>query len=531
MMGAAANDPVASSEEKPQHPVTLDAFWIDRTEVTNAQYRECVKAGACQRPESGDSYYENPTLSDYPVLNTSWYDADAYCQWAQRRLPTEAEWEKAARGTDGRTYPWGNAPAAGDKVNFCDQRCSYTWQSKQIDDGYALTSPVGHFVDGASPYGALDMAGNVWEWVADWYDAKYYGHSQAENPLGPSSGSEKVLRGGSWYDYAGHVRTTRRIKDDPISFDSNTGFRCARSTDGDAIINPSFTPAGPGPVTTPGMSIATAIPAASNVLTLTLAPGVTLELIRVPEGEFLMGSNKTADPLALDAELPQHSVSQEGYWIGKYEVTVAQFAAFVKATGYETTAERLGSGWTWIDRKWQEVSGTDWAHPGGPNSNIEGKENHPVTLVSWDDAVAFCRWATEATGRTLRLPTEAEWEKAARDTDGRIYPWGNAPPNAQRANSNSVNGTTPVGQYPLGVGPYGTLDMAGNAWEWTSSLYRRYPYKGDDGREAQGDRGTRVLRGGSFLNESQNVRSAVRLTYFPHDRYANFGFRVASAGS
>lgn len=530
VMGAAANDSAASPDEKPQHPVALDAFWIDRTEVTNAQYRKCIEAGICRRPQSPETNYEDPVFDTYPIVNVSWYDAQTYCQWAQRRLPTEAEWEKAARGTDGRTYPWGNNSVAGDKVNFCDKHCSYTWRSRQIDDGYAWTSPVGHYLNGASPYSALDMAGNVWEWVADWYDAKYYSDSLAENPLGPDSGKEKVLRGGSWYDYAGHVRTTRRTKDDPVAFDGNIGLRCARSTDTDQIINPSFTPAGSGPATTSGRSIATAIPAAANVLTLTLASGVLLELIRVPEGEFLMGSNKTADPLALDAELPQHSVSQESYWIGKYEVTVAQFAAFVRATRYETTAERLGSGWTWIDRKWQEVAGADWSHPSGPGSNIEGKENHPVTLVSWDDAVAFCRWATGTTGRTLRLPSEAEWEKAARGTDGRIYPWGNTPPNAQRVNYNNVNGTNSVGQYPLGVGPYGALDMAGNVWEWTSSLYRGYPYEGNDGREAQDDRGTRVLRGGSFLNEAQNVRSAVRLTYFPDDRYANFGFRVASAG-
>jgi formylglycine-generating enzyme required for sulfatase activity len=218
-------DSKGSSDEHPQHTVYLDAFWIDRTEVTNAMYQKCVAADAC--PPNSD-YGSDFNDLDQPVVGVSWNDAQAYCQWADRRLPTEAEWEKAARETDGRTYPWGNV-FDGSKLNYCDKNCSYNWKDEGSDDGYQYTAPVGSYPAGASPYGALDMAGNVWEWVGDWYVRDYYVRSPDRNPTGPDSGQSRVLRGGSWNNAQINVRSANRINLAPVNRDNNFGFRCALS--------------------------------------------------------------------------------------------------------------------------------------------------------------------------------------------------------------------------------------------------------------------------------------------------------------
>jgi formylglycine-generating enzyme required for sulfatase activity/tRNA A-37 threonylcarbamoyl transferase component Bud32 len=207
------------NDVKPQHTASLDAFWIDQTLVTNAMYAQCVHAGKCQTPSNTtsatrQSYYGNSQYDHYPVIYVSWDDANAYCQWAVRRLPTEAEWEKAARGTDGRLYPWGN------------QDPSPTLANSSMDVGD--TTEVGKYPAGASPYGAMDMAGNVWEWVNDWYDANYYSTSPVRNPPGPATGNYRVLRGGSWggaaYAVPAFARayTAKRIS-------ASFGFRCAAS--------------------------------------------------------------------------------------------------------------------------------------------------------------------------------------------------------------------------------------------------------------------------------------------------------------
>jgi formylglycine-generating enzyme required for sulfatase activity len=233
-----------NTDEQPVHTVTLDAFWIDQTEITNSMYSLCVKSGTCHKPSS-TTYYSDPDYSDHPAVFVSWSDAITYCSWADRRLPTEAEWEKAATwnptANEKLTYPWGNDFDCK-KGNFDDetQLDSFVMPGGPNCDEYARTSPVGSFPAGASPYGALDMAGNVWEWVHDAFietdplngsTQNYYAISPASNPTGvdPEISDYRVMRGGSWNVNFGFGRSAYRLwfgLDDSYDF---TGFRCARS--------------------------------------------------------------------------------------------------------------------------------------------------------------------------------------------------------------------------------------------------------------------------------------------------------------
>jgi formylglycine-generating enzyme required for sulfatase activity len=201
-------------KNRPAHLVSLSAFWIDQTEVSNAMYALCVEAGECPLPGAGQNpYYGNSKYEDYPVVYVTWSEADAYCRWAGRRLPTDAEWEKAARGTDGRIYPWGNDPPDMSLANY------------DLNIGGAL--PVDRYPLGASPYGALNMAGNVREWVSDWFHEFYYLVAPQNDPQGPPETGRKSLRGGSYLDDANEMRVFNRFDHEPNSPGENRGFRCA----------------------------------------------------------------------------------------------------------------------------------------------------------------------------------------------------------------------------------------------------------------------------------------------------------------
>jgi len=245
-------------DEQPVRSVYLDAYFIDRYEVTNRQFARFVESTGhvTQAEELGGGQvwgregwflqarasWRQPMgpgdsidgLDDHPVVQVSWNDAKAYCAWESKRLPSEAEWEKSARGIDARDYPWGRDfdPA---RLNFCDAECVQlpTFNDRSVSDGYARTAPVGSFPGGVSPYGTLDMVGNVWEWVEDWYDADYYSYGPTTNPRGPDRSAgigadyHKVVRGGSWTSERDFARATSRSYDPPDNSYFGVGFRCA----------------------------------------------------------------------------------------------------------------------------------------------------------------------------------------------------------------------------------------------------------------------------------------------------------------
>lgn len=218
-------------DERPFHKVNLGAFWIDQTEVTNKMYSLCVAAGECELPAYTSSsthfrYYDNTEFNHHPVIYVDWNMAKTYCEWAGRDLPTEPQWEKAARGPDATKYPWGNI-FDGALVNFCDTNCSFDWANKSFNDDYADVAPVGKYPSGESFYHIYDMAGNVWEWTKDWYDVYPGGNPGVSSNFGQKY---HVLRGGSWYVNMDDVRSADRYWVDlSDSFNYFTGFRCALS--------------------------------------------------------------------------------------------------------------------------------------------------------------------------------------------------------------------------------------------------------------------------------------------------------------
>ena len=214
MMGSSAGDP----DEQPVHRVYVDAFLMDKYEVTVEQYAAFLQAKWIDRPTDWKTMNQS-SHQKRPVANVDWPDADAYCKWVGKRLPTEAEWEKAARGTDHRLYPWGNESPTRVYANLKKETWSNHW----------ALSTVGSYEDGKSPYGIYDMAGNVWEWVSDWYDQDYYKTSPVRNPTGPATGGHKVIRGGSWGSGEKDLRSTDRDNHLPSFRGLGTGFRCAKS--------------------------------------------------------------------------------------------------------------------------------------------------------------------------------------------------------------------------------------------------------------------------------------------------------------
>lgn len=231
------------SASEPVHTILMGRYYIDTHEVTNEAYAAFLNetvancgGEACIDPEhsqitlAGDTYSAASDIALFPAAGVTWFGAAAYCEWRDARLPTEAEWEKAAAWDDqnslSRRYPWGDE-FDGQLLNFCDASCEEQQANSEFTDGYALAAPVSSFMGGRSAAGLFDMAGNVWEWVADWYDPTYYTNSPESDPQGPDEGDQKVVRGGSWFDTGNFTASAIRFPSLPDNADRTIGFRCA----------------------------------------------------------------------------------------------------------------------------------------------------------------------------------------------------------------------------------------------------------------------------------------------------------------
>jgi formylglycine-generating enzyme required for sulfatase activity len=251
-----------------------------------------------------------------------------------------------------------------------------------------------------------------------------------------------------------------------------------------------------------------------------LSPDVIPQTVYVPAGTFLMGSNNGRPD-----EAPQRTVELSPYEIGVYEVTNAQFAVFANETGHLTTAEREMA--SYLGSEGDFISGVSWKNPTGSNDSIKGKEDHPVVHVSFHDTVEYCKWLSGRTGRRFRLPTEAEWERAARGSDGRKYPWGDtADPGRANYRANG-GGKTPAGSYKKGKSEIGCYDMAGNVREWCADWYSMRPEIVQKDPKGPSDGSYRVVRGGSFLSGADMLRASARSDVDPEQTADDLGFRVA----
>ena len=491
-MGSPNSEEGRFNNEGPVHDVTLDAFMIGRYEVTNAEYvaflNAVKKRGTWQEPWfrakeedpaspiSGKvgAFVVDAGFENHPVVNVSWYGAQAYVEWlsketgAKYRLPTEAEWEYAAR--------------AETVTPFYTGRCIDTDQANYNGNDTAGDCPgagvyrqktveAGAFP--ANPFGLHDMAGNVLEWVNDWYGA--YSAVAQTNPAGPETGSLRVYRGGAWVSARRHVRTAFRGGTEPRARLNFLGFRLART-----LSSASFTPTNP----------------------------IMPQMQSLPGGTFKMGD---AQGDGESDEKPVHEVTLSPFEIGKYEVTVGEFKRFAEAENYRGRKPDF------------EGDCKGFMQPG-----FEQEDNHPVVCITWDDTQAYIAWLNRKTGKDYRLPSEAEWEFSARGGMQTAYWWGDDI-GYNNANCNgcgdSFGKTAPVGSFQ--PNPFGLYDTAGNVWEWVADLYEDYSEEAQKDPTGPKEGFARLGRGGAWASSPRLVRSASRVGWFPGNRYIYFGFRLA----
>jgi formylglycine-generating enzyme required for sulfatase activity len=531
-MGCEPEDGGCDADESPRHEVWLSAYYIDTYEVTNASYAdfltwhgndcggyECVDADATyylRLSESGGVWSADVGYEDHPLVEVSWYGGTAYCEAQGKRLPTEAQWEKAAKGAaEHYIYPWGESLIAN-AANYRDS-------GDPFDNG---TTPVGYYdgsdhggayqtTDGRSPYGAHDMAGNVFEWGSDWYLSDYYDEYSPDawpaDPQGPDTGTSRVLRGGGCGNPDGNLRASNRNGFDPDSPYGSIGFRCSRDYTSTTTTTTTTT---------------------STTTTTTWESGD--DEVFVPEGSFQMGC-EPEDTQCQSGESPRHEVWLSAYYIDTYEVTNTTYAEFLTWHGNDC------EGYECVDADSIYIRISE---SGGVWSADADFEDHPQVVVSWFGAKAYC----ESQGK--RLPTEAQWEKAAKGAvEHYIYPWGESSianaANYEDSGDPFDNGTTPVGYYDGsdhggayqtvdGRSPYGAHDMAGNVCEWVNdwkddNYYDGYsPDAWPNDPQGPDDGTSRVLRGGRWwASGPRGLRSSDRNGNNPSSHISVYGFRCS----
>lgn len=549
-------------DEQPAHTVHVDAFYMDIYPVTNKQYREFLLANPIWQKENIDpKYHDGNYLRDWkgnnyprwkgnhPVTSISWYAAMAYATWSGKRLPTEAEWERAARGgLKNKSFPWGNTIDSS-KANY--------------DKNIGKTTPVGKYAP--NQYGLYDMVGNVMEMVLDEYDAFYYSISSSVNPVSGADTIQEIVenyknikthrgvRGGSWANFAPYVRVADRNYSSPKSTGELGGFRCVKDvpdiaknsqdiikfvsanppngstikpndiitltfndTPEDITVTPNTTPFSNSIATIPHKKTVTILGIftpgelnlqlnwkhGSNFLAYKVETPVPDNMVLIPTGAFKMGHLNAKNKL-------DNNVNIDAFYIDKYEVTVGEYKQFVNETGHRTP-------------DWKKIA------------EFAPTDKHPMIFVNWFDAMLYARWVGK------RLPTAAEWEKAARGgLVEKKYPWGDTEPDGTQANfagtTDGYEHTAPVGSFlPNG---YGLHDIVGNVLEWClDSIHldtdSNGAYKNEDFNKKIIDittnfskiRSARGVRGGSWSSGSYQLSGSYGAD-IPATNNAYLGFR------
>ncbi|HRR31388.1 MAG TPA: SUMF1/EgtB/PvdO family nonheme iron enzyme, partial [Candidatus Sumerlaeia bacterium] len=550
-MGSSETETAALEDEHPLHKVILSDYFIGKYEVTRKQFQLFVnETGYITDAERGTKtegkgsmifpgFYNDPSINwrnpgfeqgdNHPVTCVSWNDAQKFCEWLSKKtnksfcLPSEAQWEYACRAGSNTFFFRETMEAGHGLINFLDMSTAkrYNLLFYPYSDKFESTAPVGSFKP--NDFGLYDMAGNVFEWCFDWYDSKAYEKAANKNTFGPVNGKEKVYRGGGWFSTLLECRPARRRSIEPQRRSSWIGFRVARlvnsQTSSNSIQNEMiplsqiqpkpFQTENPANINSTPSPTPLNIPKTGTVRKVDLGDGIILEMVYIPSGTYDMGCND-GEP----DERPVHMISVDGFWIGKYEVTQEQYKA---------------------------VMGTNPSHFKGVNN--------PVEMVSWYDAMEFCKKLSQKTRMNFTLPSEAQWEYACRartqtrfsfgDNVGDLWKYGNYCDASNtsgfswkdKAHNDGNDKTSPVGSYR--PNSFGLYDMHGNVWEWCLDFYdegfyrtqaasRRNPINNNQSKK-------RVLRSGSWFHEWWGCRSTDRICYPPDARIDYNGFRVVSS--